>query len=84
MTPFCQLSIISSKYILKSVDERGQPWHTPLLISASFDSMELNFINILFYVFISSIAFINVSRIFLDFKISQSVFVYYQMLSYNL
>jgi len=51
MTSFCQLFIISSKYILNSVGERGQPWRTPLLISASFDSMGLNFINILFYVY---------------------------------
>jgi hypothetical protein len=33
MCCFCHLVIISSKYILNNVGERGQPWHTPLLIS---------------------------------------------------
>jgi hypothetical protein len=44
------LVIISSKYIVKSVGERGQPWRTPLLTSVSFDDLELNFIDILFCV----------------------------------
>jgi len=35
-------------YILKSVGEKGQPWRTPLFISTGFDSLLLNFINILF------------------------------------
>jgi len=47
---FCHLVIISSKYILNSVGERGQPWYTALLISTGFDSLLLNFINILFCV----------------------------------
>jgi hypothetical protein len=48
MSSFCHLPvvIISSKYILHSVGERGQPWYTPLLISASLDIFELHFINI--------------------------------------
>jgi hypothetical protein len=44
ISSFCHLVIISSKYILNRVGERGQPWHTPVLISASFDDLELNFI----------------------------------------
>jgi hypothetical protein len=67
MPSFSGLVIISSKYILNSVDERGQPWHTPLLISASFEDLELNFIDILFCVCMSTIALNNVSGIFLDF-----------------
>jgi hypothetical protein len=66
---FCHLLIISSKYVLNSVSKRGQPWYAPLLISTSFDSLELNFINILFFVYKSAIAVTNVSAIFLDFKI---------------
>jgi len=31
--------------MLNSVGEGGQLWRTPLLISASFDSLELNYIN---------------------------------------
>jgi hypothetical protein len=50
ISSFCHLVIISSKYMLNSVGERGQPWHTPLLISATFDDLELNFIDILFFV----------------------------------
>jgi len=50
MSFFCHLVIISSKYILKSVGERGQPWRTPLLISAGFDNLLLNFISIFFCV----------------------------------
>jgi len=49
----CHLVIILSMYILNSVGETGQPWCTPLLNSASFDSLELGFINILFYVYIN-------------------------------
>ena len=70
MTSFCQLVIISAKYILNSLGERGQPWHTPLLISASFNSLGLNFINILLCLCKSTVAFVNVSGIFLYFKIS--------------
>jgi len=44
------LVIMSSKYILNSVGESGQPWRTPLLISTGFDSLLLNFINIMFCV----------------------------------
>jgi hypothetical protein len=33
---FCHLVIISSKYMLNSVGESGQPWHTPLLISTDY------------------------------------------------
>jgi len=29
MSWFCHLVIISSKYILNNVGERGQPWRTP-------------------------------------------------------
>ena len=36
---FCHLVIISSKYILNSVGERGQTWRTPLLISTGLDSL---------------------------------------------
>jgi hypothetical protein len=38
MTCFCHLVIFLSKYILNIVGERGQPWGTPLLISAGFGS----------------------------------------------
>jgi hypothetical protein len=48
VSSFCHLVIISSKYILNRVGERRQPWRTPLLISAGFDDMELNFIDIHF------------------------------------
>jgi hypothetical protein len=71
---FCHLVIISSKYILNSVGERVQPWCTPLLSSESFDNLELSFIDILFFVFMSIIVFNNVSGIFLDFRTSKSVF----------
>jgi len=46
MSWFCHLVIISSKYILNILGERGQPRCTPLFISTSFDSLLLNFINI--------------------------------------
>jgi hypothetical protein len=59
--------------MLKSVGEKGQPWCTRLLILVSFDSLELNFINILFYVYVSTVAFNNVSGIFIDFKISNKI-----------
>jgi hypothetical protein len=51
----------------------GTPWRTPVLISASFDDLELNFIDILFSVCMSSTAFNNVSGIFLDFRISNKI-----------
>jgi len=57
MSSFCHLVIISYQFILNSVGERGQPWHTRLLILANFDSLELNFINILFCVYVSTVAF---------------------------
>ena len=40
---FCHLVIISSKYIVRSVEDRGQPCRTPLLISANLDGLELKF-----------------------------------------
>jgi hypothetical protein len=58
---------------MNGVDERGQPWLTTLLISASFDGLELHFINILFRVNVSNMTFNNASGIFLDFKISNKV-----------
>ena len=70
--------------ILNSVGERGQPWHTSLLVSANFDSSDLHFINIFFCVFMSTIALNNVSGMFLDFIISNSALLYYQMLFKNL
>jgi hypothetical protein len=51
ISPFCHLVIISSKYILNSVGEREQLWRTLLLISTSFDDLELNFTDILFCVY---------------------------------
>jgi len=85
MSSFCLLVIISYQYILNSVGKRGQPWHTRLLILSSFDSLELNFINILFCVYVSTVVFNNVSGIFIILKYKiKSVFVYYQMLFYNL
>ena len=48
MSLFFHLVIILSKYILNSVGERVQPWHTPLLISTGFGSLLLDFINIFF------------------------------------
>ena len=50
MSSFCHLVFISSKYILNSIGKRGQSRHTPLLISSSFNSLELDFLNILFCV----------------------------------
>ena len=46
MSSFHYLVIMSSQYILKKVGKREQSRHALLLISASFDSLELNFINI--------------------------------------
>ena len=69
MSWFCHLVIILSKYVLNSVGERGQPWRTPLFISTGFDSLLLNFINILFCVPLSTTAFSSVSGICLDFKL---------------
>ena len=45
MSCFYHLVIISSTYVytLNSVGERGRPWCIPLLISAGFDSLLLNF-----------------------------------------
>jgi hypothetical protein len=43
MFSFCHLVIIAGK--------RGQSWHTALLILVSFESLGLDFINILFCVF---------------------------------
>ena len=63
MSSFRQLVIISTKYILNNVGERGQTWHTPVLILASFGNMELSFTNILFCVCMSTTACHNVSEI---------------------
>jgi hypothetical protein len=68
ISSFCHLVIISSKYILNRVGDRGQPWCNPLFISASFDDLELNCTDILFCVCMSTIAF-DVSGIFLVFRI---------------
>jgi len=70
---FCHLVLISSKYILNSVGERGQPWRTPLLISTGLDNLLLYFINILLRVSISISAFSNVSGIYQDFKMLNKV-----------
>ena len=58
---------------LKQCSERGQVCRFPLLIPVSIDSLELNVINMLFCVYISSFAFNNVSGIFLDFKMSNKI-----------
>jgi hypothetical protein len=53
------------------------------LISASFDSLELDFINILFCVYTSTFAFNNVSGIVLDaldFKILSKIYIQRQIL----
>jgi hypothetical protein len=63
VSSFCYLVIISSKCVLNSVGENGQPWPTSLLISASFNSFDLNFIGILFVFAVN-----NVSGIFLGFS----------------
>jgi hypothetical protein len=47
MSSFCHF-VVSTKYILNSIGERGQPWHTLVLISASFEDLELNFVDIYF------------------------------------
>jgi hypothetical protein len=44
-----------------------------VLILASFDDLEFNFIGTLFCVCMSTVAFNNVSRIFLDFRISNKI-----------
>lgn len=54
---------ISSQYILNNAGERGQPWHTPVLILASFGNMELRFTNILFCLCMSTTACNNVFEI---------------------
>jgi hypothetical protein len=46
----CLLSVCHLVVLLNNVDERGQPWRSALSVSASFDSSEVNFINILFCV----------------------------------
>ena len=66
--------------ILNRVDEGGQPWHNSLLGLANFDSLDLHCINILFFVFMSTVALNNVSGMFLDFIISKSALLYYKML----
>jgi hypothetical protein len=43
MSSFCHLVIILSVYIVRCVDDRGQPCRTPILISASLDGLELKF-----------------------------------------
>jgi hypothetical protein len=70
------LVIISPKYIINSIGERQQHWRTPLLISDSVNDLELNFIDILFCVCMSTIAFNNLPRIFLDFRISYKICLY--------
>jgi len=62
VSSFCYLVIISSKCLSKRVGEIGQSWPTSLSISASFNSLDLNCITILFV-----FALNNVSGIFLDF-----------------
>jgi hypothetical protein len=51
VSSFCHLVIIFSKYILNSVGERGQPWHTCLLISASLMIWSLMLL-ILYFVYV--------------------------------
>jgi len=65
--------ILPKQYLLNSTGERGQPGLTHLVISASLDSLELNFINILFCVYVPSIAFNDTSGIFIDFRISNNI-----------
>lgn len=85
MSSFCHLIIISSKYVLKSVGRRDQPWHTLLLISTSLHSLELQFINILLCVCIcpllTLIMYVQYLQI-LKYQV-QSVFVYYYLLFHN-
>jgi hypothetical protein len=50
--------------MLQREDETGQPWR-----SACLGSLEVSFINILFCVYMSSLAFNNIPGIFPDFKI---------------
>jgi len=65
---------------MKQHRQEGQSWCTPLLISASFDSLELNLTSILYCMYMSTVVFNNVSGIFLDCKYQiKSVFVYYHM-----
>jgi hypothetical protein len=61
ISSFCHMVIILSKYKLKSVGEREQPWHTILSVLSSFDNLKLNFIDILFLECMSIIVFNNVS-----------------------
>jgi len=60
--------------MLNSVGEGGQLWRTPLLISASFDILELNYINILFCVYMSTIT--SSEMFFFYFKISMKHVLY--------
>jgi hypothetical protein len=48
----------TNKHVLNNIGEREQPWRTPLLISDSPESLELNFIGILFSVSMSTIALV--------------------------
>jgi hypothetical protein len=57
------------------VQVREHLWCTALLISVSFDNLELNFIDILFCMCVSIVAFNNVSEILLDFRISNKICV---------
>jgi hypothetical protein len=81
MSCFCHL-VISCKYMLNSVGESGQPWRTPIFLPIV--SLLLNFINILFFVQISAIAFNNVSGICRDLKMLNKICLCYQILSHNL
>jgi len=65
---FCHLVIVSSKYILNSLGERGQPWGTALLFCTGFHILWLNFINV-FFVCVNMHCFvISVSAICLELK----------------
>jgi len=54
--------------MLHVVGERGQPWRTALLISASLYSLEVSFVNVLFCVYMSANVLYNVPGMFQDLK----------------
>jgi hypothetical protein len=79
MSSFCHLVLISSKYTVRNVDDRGQPYRTPLLISASFDGLKLKFYQYFVVCVYAHYCLISKS---LKYKI-KSISVYYQMLFDN-
>ena len=54
--------------MLHGEGKRGLPWRTALLISASLDSLEVGFINVLFCAYTSADVLCNVPGMFRNLK----------------